>query len=224
LSFQERGIASYLFPTADSRILNPALHPIPNPESSIPNLNIVGILLAAGSGSRFGGDKLLHRLRDGTPIGVASLRILMKALPEVVAVVRAGDLELSNLLESEGILVTLCEDAHLGMARSLACAVRESMNAGAWVIALGDMPFVAPATITAVARQVAHSRRIVVPAYRGERGHPVAFGSRYRAELLGLEGDEGARAVIRRHEPDVEVVDCDDAGILRDIDTPGDAA
>lgn len=183
----------------------------------------VGILLAAGSGTRFGGDKLLHRLRDGTPIGVASLRILLKALPEVIAVVRAGDRELSKLLESEGILVTPCEDADLGMARSLACAIRASMNAGAWVIALGDMPFVAPATITAVARQVAHSRRIVVPAYRGERGHPVGFGSRYRAELLGLKGDEGARSVLKRHAQDVEIIDCEDPGVLRDIDTPDDA-
>ena len=182
----------------------------------------VGILLAAGSGSRFGGGKLLHRLRDGTPIGVTSLRNLRKALPDVIAMVRAGDEELSKLLESEGIVVTLCEDAHLGMARSLACAIRASMNAGAWVIALGDMPFVAPATIMAVARQVAHSGRIVVPAYRGERGHPVGFGSRYRAELLGLEGDEGARSMLKRHAQDVKIVDCEDPGILRDIDTPDD--
>lgn len=183
----------------------------------------VGILLAAGSGRRFGGGKLLHRLPDGTPIGLASLRNLRKVLPDVIAVVRAGDDELSKLLESEGIAVTLCEDAHLGMARSLACAIRASMNARAWVIALGDMPFVAPATISAVAGQVAHSGRIVVPACGGERGHPIGFGSRYRAELLGLEGDEGARSVVKRHAQDVEIVDCADPGILRDIDTPGDA-
>jgi len=183
----------------------------------------VGILLAAGSGSRFGGGKLMHPLRDGTPIGVTSLRNLKRALPEVIAVVRTGDDQLSGLLENEGIVVTLCEDAHLGMARSLACAIRASMNAGAWVIALGDMPYVAPATIGAVVRQVAHSGGIIVPAYRGERGHPVAFGKRYRAELLGLEGDEGARSVVKRHAREVEIIDCDDPGILRDIDVPGDA-
>ena len=183
----------------------------------------VGILLAAGSGSRFGGGKLLHRLRDGTPIGVAALRNLKKALPDVIAVARAGDDELSRLLESEGIVVTPCQDAHLGMARSLACAIRASMNADAWLIALGDMPFVAPATISAVAGQVAQSGRIVVPAFRGKRGHPVGFGSRYCAELLGLEGDEGARSVVKRHTQDVEIIDCEDPGIMRDIDTPGDA-
>ena len=183
----------------------------------------IGVLLAAGSGSRFGGGKLLHPLQDGTPIGVASLRNLRVALPDVITVVRTGDDELSGQFESEGIVVTLCEDAHLGMAHSLACAIRASMNAGAWVIALGDMPFVAPETISAVAQQVAHSGNIALPAYRGERGHPVGFGRRYRAELLALKGDEGARSVINRHAHEVEIVACDDAGILRDIDTPGDA-
>ncbi len=186
-------------------------------------MTVTGILLAAGSGSRFGGGKLLHRLRDGTPIGVASLRNLRKALPDVVAVVRAGDDELSKMLENEGIVVMNCEDAHMGMARSLACAVRASMNAGAWVIALGDMPFVAPATISTVAGQVAQSGGIVVPAHHGQGGNPVGFGSRYRAELLDLKGDEGARSVVRRHAQDVEIIDCDDPGILRDIDTPVDA-
>ncbi|HEV8647414.1 MAG TPA: nucleotidyltransferase family protein [Burkholderiales bacterium] len=186
-------------------------------------MTVTGILLAAGSGSRFGGGKLLHRLHDGTPIGVTSLRNLRKSLPDVIAVVRVGDDELSKLLENEGIVVTHCEDAYLGMARSLACAIRASMNARGWVIALGDMPFVAPATISAVAKHVADSGRIVVPAYRGERGHPVGFGSRYRGELLGLDGDEGARSLVKRHAQDVEIIECEDPGILRDIDAPGDA-
>ena len=210
------------------RFAHPSLHPssfILHPwVGAFSLMPTVGILLAAGSGSRFGGGKLLHRLRDGTPIGVASLRNLKKALPDIIAVVRAGDDELSELLESEDIVVTLCEDAHLGMARSVACAIRASMNAGAWVIALGDMPFVAPATISAVARQVAQTGGIVVPVHRGERGHPVGFGNRYRARLLGLKGDEGARSVVKRHAQDVEIIDCDDPGILRDIDTPGDVA
>jgi molybdenum cofactor cytidylyltransferase len=54
------------------------------------------------------------------------------------------------------------------------------------------------------------------------RGHPVGFSSRLKDELLAVSGDEGARAVVRRNDRDVRVIECDDPGILRDIDTRED--
>jgi molybdenum cofactor cytidylyltransferase len=187
-------------------------------------LKIVGILLAAGSGSRFGGNKLSHLLPDGTSIGVASLRNLKRALPQVVAVIRRADTGLRDLLTDEGVEVNLCEDAHLGMARSFVCGIDASRDADGWVIALGDMPFLLPQTIAAIAQRVAQTDGIAIAAYRGERGHPVGFSRRYRDELLALEGDEGARSLIGRHPADLEIVECDDPGILRDIDTRADIA
>lgn len=187
-------------------------------------MKITGILLAAGSGSRFGGGKLLHPLPNGTPIGVASLRNLKSALPDVIAVVRSGDDSLRDLLGKEGVAVHLCEDAHLGLARSLVCGVRASGHADGWVIALGDMPFVLSATMKTVAQRIAGSAGIAQPAYRGERGHPVGFASRYREELLALQGDEGARSVLKRRSGEVEVIDCDDPGILRDVDRKEDVS
>lgn len=183
---------------------------------------IIGILLAAGSGSRFGGDKLLHPLSDGTPVGVASLRHLQAALPDVIAVVRSADKRLGQLLGKEGANVVLCEDAGQGMARSLVCAIGASRDAHGWVIALGDMPFLQARTIGMIAERLAQTDRIVIPAYRGERGHPVGFGRIYRDELLALQGDEGARSVIARHRTELETIDCGDPGVLRDVDTPAD--
>lgn len=183
---------------------------------------IQGILLAAGSASRFGGGKLLHPLADGTPIGIASLRILRSALPDVIVVVRAGDDKLQALFAAEKMPVSVSHDAYLGMGHSLVCGIDASRNADGWVIALADMPFLQPATIKTVARSVEKSGGIALPAYRGERGHPVGFGSRYRDELLQLGGDAGARALIGRHGDDVEVVESDDPGVLRDIDTKAD--
>ena len=108
------------------------------------------------------------------------------------------------------------------MAQSFVCGIDASKDADGWIIALGDMPFLRPQTIADVAARVAQTGRIAIPAYRGERGHPIGFGRRYRDELLNLQGDEGARSIIARHADDVEIVDCDDRGILRDIDTPAD--
>lgn len=183
---------------------------------------ITGILLAAGSASRFGGGKLVHPLPDGTPIGIASLRNLTSALPDVIAVVRSGDDPLRKLIEADGVRVHICADAHLGMARSFVCGIEASRDADGWIIALGDMPFLLPQTIKTIAARIAQAGCIAIPAYHGKRGHPIGFGRRYLDELLKLQGDEGARSVIGHHLDDLEIVDCDDRGILRDIDTPAD--
>src|SRR5204862_6412577 len=84
------------------------------------DLNIVGLLLAAGSASRFGSDKLRHPLPHGVPIAIQSLRTLKAELGDVLAVVKPGD---AGLFAAEGGEVVVCERAHAGMGASLACAV-----------------------------------------------------------------------------------------------------
>ena len=97
----------------------------------------------------------MHPLADGTPIGVASLRILRNALPEVLVVVRAGDEKLRAAFEAEKVPVLVSNDAHLGMGHSLVCGIEANAEAQGWIIALADMPFLLPATIETIARRVA---------------------------------------------------------------------
>lgn len=185
-------------------------------------MKITGILLAAGSGSRFGGGKLLHPLADGRPIGVASLGVLRSALENVVVVVRKGDDAARTMFEEVAATVIVSEHASLGMGHSLAAAIAAAKEADGWIIALADMPYLRPATVTTIAQRIAATGLIALPSCQGSRGHPVGFGRRYLDELLGLQGDAGARAVVGRHAGDVEVVETDDPGTLRDIDTPAD--
>jgi molybdenum cofactor cytidylyltransferase len=180
------------------------------------------VLLAAGAGSRFGGDKLLAALADGTAVGVAAARNLLAAGLPVTAVVRPEDDRLAALLAVEGATVVPCADARLGMAHSLACALGPDSTAEGWLIALGDMPRVMPATISAIAAALQGPEHIVIPFYRGQRGNPVAIGAAYRAALLELTGDVGARALFERHAEHVTRLAVDDCGVLADVDTPGD--
>ena len=184
---------------------------------------ISGILLAAGAGTRFGGRKLLHRLPGGIPVGLAALRNLTSALPSVVAVVRPGDDELRALLESEGIQVVEAARAEHGMGHSLAAGIDATGSADGWVVALGDMPRIQPATIRAVVAAMERGAGIVVPVFAGERGHPVAFSRRFRVDLLALTGDAGARAVVASHAASVLRLEVDDPGVLQDLDTAEDA-
>ena len=114
---------------------------------------LVGVLLAAGRGERFGGGKLVAPLPGtGVAVGVAALRNLRAALPDVVAVVRPGDDVLAGVLAAEGARVVRAERAAEGMGASLAAGVDAAGAADGYVVALADMPWIAPATMARIAR------------------------------------------------------------------------
>jgi len=177
-----------------------------------------GILLAAGRGTRFGANKLLHPLEDGTPMALAAARNLKAALPDVLVVVNGENPELMALLEQAGLRVTVCARAETGMGASLAWGVAQSREADGWLIALADMPWIRPETIRAVARALTGPRAIAAPVHQGRRGHPVAFGRDYRQDLMGLAGDKGARRLLETFASNVVLLPCEDSGVLRDID------
>lgn len=199
------------------------------PGAPFGGVRIVGILLAAGMGTRFGGGKLLAPLRTafddipaGTPIGAAACRHLVAALPETIAVVRPGDSLLAATLAAEGASVIECERADEGMGASLACGVSASADVAGWVVALGDMPWIQIATIRAVAAAIATGADIAAPEFDGRRGHPVAFSWRHGPALTALEGDEGARALLAAHQASVRTLAVADAAVVRDVDRRDD--
>ncbi len=190
-------------------------------------MNVLGILLAAGFSRRFGdADKLLHPLPDGHPLALAAARNLLQAVPDVLAVVREENKTIKDELERAGVQVLTCSSHQREMADSLAAAIRlaahQYPNSAGYVVALGDMPYIHSATIAAIASRIAAGSAIAAPVYQGRRGHPVGFSARFRDELLELKGDHGARPVLERHRDEIELLECDDPGILVDIDTPAD--
>jgi molybdenum cofactor cytidylyltransferase len=185
-------------------------------------VRVVGVLLAAGRGERYGGDKLLAPLADGTPMGVAACRTLVAALPVTIAVVRPHDVALAGLLRGAGATVVECMDASLGMGRSLAAAVSRTRDADAWIVALADMPWVRSTTIAALVAALDAGASIAAPVHRRRRGNPVGFAARWGGALCALRGDRGARDVVSAAGADLTTIDVDDDGVIRDVDLPGD--
>lgn len=186
--------------------------------------SIVGLLLAAGHGRRFGGDKLLQPLADGTPVAVAAARALKAACADSIAVLRPEQDALAALLEAEGLRVVRCAAARSGMGYSLAAGVAASRDARGWLVALADMPCIRVATLQAVAELIGGGAALAAPSYAGRRGHPVGFAARWRDALLALEGDEGARAILQQSRFLLHVLETDDPGVLQDVDSPADLA
>jgi len=185
---------------------------------------IVGLLLAAGSATRFGSDKLRHALPHGVSIAVQAARHLRSELPVVYAVVRPGQEKLRENLEAEGCEVVTCENAAEGMGASLACAARAAGPAQGYLVALGDMPFIRRSSIAAVRDALAGGAPLAAPYFRARRGHPVGIGARFFDELLSLRGDEGAKALLKQNESILVKVPVGDPGVIRDIDRPEDLA
>ena len=187
-------------------------------------MSIVGVLLAAGSATRFGSDKLSHRLPHGVPIAVQAARHLHSIISVIHAVVKPGADDLASLLKDEGCRIVVCENAAEGMGASLACGVRAAGQADGYLVALADMPFVRTASIAAVRDALAAGAPLAAPYWRARRGHPVGISGAFFERLLACGGDEGAKGLLTENEEQLVKIPVGDPGVLRDIDTPGDLA
>jgi molybdenum cofactor cytidylyltransferase len=188
-------------------------------------LDVVAILLAAGSATRFGSDKLRHALPHGVPLAVQSARHLKAVFDGGIhAVVRPEASELAELLQKEGCEVVTCPRAAEGMGASLACGAAAANPARGYLVALADMPFIRPSSIAAVRDALLEGAPVVAPYFHARRGHPVGISARFRDALLKLRGDEGARQLLQAHASELVKIPVGDPAVLRDIDTPGDLA
>lgn len=144
-------------------------------------------------------------------------------MPRALALIPPGRGALRRALEACGCGVVESERTGRGMGASLAAAIAAAGDAGGWVVALGDMPCIRPATIARVRRAIEGGALIAAPASRdGRRGHPVGFAASLRGELEALDGDRGARELLRRHGATVALLRCDDPGIHFDVDVRED--
>ena len=181
---------------------------------------IVGILLAAGSSRRFGADKRLHLLADGTPMALASARNLAAVCSRTIVVIRPDDTVLASLLAEEGLETIVCAEAQQGMGHSLASGVAATADAAGWLVALADMPYIQAASYHAVLDAMQGGTALARPIHNGRPGHPVGFGAAYRAELLALTGDQGGKAIIEANPDALVLCPVDDPGVLKDVDMP----
>ena len=183
---------------------------------------IAGILLAAGSSSRFGSNKLLQPLANNKTLAVSAAINLKNTVANVIAVVRPKDSELIDAFSQLNLKVVVNERADEGMSSSLISGIQASGQSAGWIIALADMPWVKPETINTLKEQLLNGETMVAPVYQGRRGNPVGFSAKWKNTLLELEGDKGARDLLINHSEELYTFDTDDQGVAMDVDFPAD--
>jgi molybdenum cofactor cytidylyltransferase len=183
---------------------------------------VEAVVLAAGRGRRMGRPKHLIPI-GGTPMLLRVVRALRASrVGGITAVLRDDDADGARALAGEGVRVVRAEAPAEGRAASVRAGVRAAAPGAALLFAMADQPFLEPGDFAAL---IAARRpgEIVCARYAGERGTPVLFSSRYRAELLALRGAAGGREVLARNSDRVRLVDLDPAH-GRDVDRPEDLA
>ncbi len=183
------------------------------------------ILLAAGASSRMrGGDKLLEPVE-----GVALLRRQAKqalSVTETVLVcLPTRNAERTQALERLSVIHVPVANASLGMAHSLAAGIRAlPPSTSAAMIVPADMPELTEGDLQtmASAHAAAPDRICRGCSEDGRSGHPVVFPRPYFERLAALEGDTGARSILREEAGNVRHVPLPNCHALTDLDTPED--
>ena len=180
------------------------------------------LVLAAGAGSRFGGAKLMTPWRGGVLLDGA-LAAAKTAPVEAVWGVVGADPAVAAHFKAKGAHVVEARDHALGLSASLKAGIAALPRDAAGVIVfLGDMPLTPRTVPVQLAEALAAGAPAAVPTFEGRVGNPAAISACLFMELLALQGDKGARAVLEGLGDALVRVPAPDAGVLIDVDRPDD--
>ena len=174
---------------------------------------IAGVILAAGESRRMGFPKPLLPYKGTTFLG--HLLDVMKDQVAPLIVVLGHHAERIPIPSFAQTVIN--PNYHLGQLSSLQSAICNLKSA--ILVALVDHPCIERSLVaTLIAAYKKDRPRVLIPTYHGRRGHPMIFSQELIPELLAAPLDEGARAVVRRHQ--AMELPVDDEGILLDLDDP----
>lgn len=186
---------------------------------------MAAVVLAAGQGRRFGGDKLLQPIKGAPMLSHVLSAVRAARLDEIIVTVRPHDAPLAAVVkaalsggDTPWRLVEVSQ-ADQGLSQSLQAgiaAVRQ--DAAATLVVLGDMPFVQPATLRRLCDAWRAGTLAVVPTHGGRPGNPVLLSRTLFPAVADVRGDMGARQLWQGLTRGVTRLEVGDPGIHQDID------
>ena len=145
----------------------------------------------------------------------------------VIVVAGYDEPAIRKALEGRKVHVISNPDWELGLAGSLRAGIAALPDAVDGVlIMLGDMPLVKASTLQALKTSfiAGEGERIVYPTCEGRQGNPVLFPARFFDDILNLQGDRGAKELLKKHAAHTVAVPVKSREVLLDCDTEEDYA
>lgn len=184
---------------------------------------LAAVILSAGASSRMGRPKALLPYREGTFLEHL-IRVTRHPRIGVTRIVLgAGADAIQSAAKLDPSLVVLNPDWEKGQLSSICAGLRSliGIDTDGMVLCPVDHPLVSAGLVNElVERFYSEGRAVVVPTYKGRRGHPAIFSSALYAELLAAPVDKGARAVVWAHAGDVLEVPTDEEGVVLNLNDP----
>jgi molybdenum cofactor cytidylyltransferase len=190
-----------------------------------------GIILAAGISKRFGTPKQLAKIKGGYMLEHVIRASLSSKLRKIFLVlghchknILKALTENTNRFQNNRLEIVINRDYRQGMSSSVRAGLSTSGNAfGSVMFLLGDQPMVDFLLINLMLNRFYGSdKNICAPVYRGKRGNPTIFSSKFFNLLLRIEGDSGGREIIMANPDDILTIDTDSPACVYDIDTMDD--
>lgn len=177
------------------------------------------VLLAAGVGKRFGGNKLTAQVR-GKPMYLWAMENIEEMKTELPIVVVTGTPEIVSAAEAKGMIAIFNGQPELGISLSIRlgieAVIQEDRKVDGILFMVCDQPWLEKTTLVRLMSEF--DGGILALSYGERRGNPVIFSREYLKELSELSGDIGGRQVMARHRENVRFLEVNDERELQDID------
>ncbi|MBU1002939.1 MAG: nucleotidyltransferase family protein [Proteobacteria bacterium] len=183
-------------------------------------INVSGIILAAGQASRMGRDKLSLPFR-GMPLLQHVVNAARRSSLSDVTVVLPKDSDLEKVVNLTGCNVVISTQRDLGQAESLQAGLRSIPDhAAGCMVLLGDQPLITPTTIDLLVGAFAQQPECwVAPIQEGMRGNPITIPATWFHRVFELKGDTGARPLLASPGLALRLVRIHEIGPFIDVDT-----
>jgi molybdenum cofactor cytidylyltransferase len=184
---------------------------------------LAAIILSAGASCRMGRPKALLPYREGTFLEHLIQVTRHPRVGVTRVVLGAGAQEISEIAKLDRSAVVFNTNWEQGQLSSIGEGIRclEGLGTDGMILCPVDHPLVSAVLVGELIEHFySTGKAIVLPTYKGRRGHPVIFSSALYGELLAAPMDKGARAVVWAHAADVHEVSTDEEGVVLNINDP----